>query len=71
MSIKVYCGKCKRSVVLDKIYDFHRGECLCGYTVTARNDSHGKMYFLYHETAPPTLGISVSDGIGAEDKFGG
>jgi len=71
MSIKIYCDKCGRAVVLDKVVDYHHGDCICGYSITARADSFGKIYYVYEQKKPPDLGISVSDGIGAEDKFGG
>lgn len=71
MSVLIYCDKCGRQVVLDKFQEYHRGDCLCGYTVTARSDSFGKMFYTYHQNKPPDLGISVQDGIGADDKFGG
>ena len=68
MGIQIYCDKCGRAVALEWVYNtMHRGECLCGFTVTARNDSNGKMFYTYHETNPPDLCVKVSDGIGAED----
>lgn len=71
MSVKIYCRECGRAVVLDYFVDYHRGECLCGYTITARADSFNKVYYTYTPPKPPDLGISVNDGIGTEDKFGG
>jgi hypothetical protein len=70
MSIKVYCRECGRGVVLDDKSHGSVGRCMCGYTITARQDSFGKYFYLYEPPEPPPdLGVSVSDGIGAEDKL--
>ena len=72
MSMKIYCQKCNREVVLsagklgyEKVM---RGDCICGYTIIGRQDFGGKYYYNYEITKPPDLGISVSDGVGIEDE---
>jgi hypothetical protein len=42
---------------------------MCGYTITARQDSFGKLYYLYDPPSPPDLGVEVSDGLGVEDEM--
>jgi hypothetical protein len=71
MSMKIYCQKCNREVVLSVgKWGYEKvmiGDCICGHTIIGRQDFGGKYYYNYEVTKPADLGISVTDGVGTED----